>query len=368
MAKTAAEPPGRSGSQFFVVTAADAGLPPHYALLGKVELGQDVVDRIASARRPGERRHGHAARDRGDPEDHGERGLGDGADRGRRAAPRISSFAGTGGRTYRLGDYRGRWLVLAFYPGRLHAGVHPAVLLLPRRGRPTGRARRRGARRLPAIARLPRALPRQVRAHGAAARRPRADHDPRLRRARPRRARPPLDLHRRPRGDRALPPRRPAGAPLQGRRGAEASRCSGRGPRRRPEPASRRSWRAPSSRPSSRSDGRAAGSPASRSGRPADRAPARDHRHPPLRRPRLQGPGSARAIGRSPTTPAATASPIPPPPDGGYSYARAGGRPGGGARRRGGRPAAGARRPLDGGAHGASPTRSRTASGSPDWW
>jgi thioredoxin-dependent peroxiredoxin len=24
---------------------------------------------------------------------------------------------GTGGRTYRLGDYRGRWLVLAFYPG-----------------------------------------------------------------------------------------------------------------------------------------------------------------------------------------------------------------------------------------------------------
>jgi peroxiredoxin Q/BCP len=26
-------------------------------------------------------------------------------------------LAGTGGRTYRLGDYRGRWLVLAFYPG-----------------------------------------------------------------------------------------------------------------------------------------------------------------------------------------------------------------------------------------------------------
>lgn len=24
---------------------------------------------------------------------------------------------GTGGRTYRLSDYRGRWLVLAFYPG-----------------------------------------------------------------------------------------------------------------------------------------------------------------------------------------------------------------------------------------------------------
>jgi thioredoxin-dependent peroxiredoxin len=27
------------------------------------------------------------------------------------------ALAGTGGRTFRLGDYRGRWLVLAFYPG-----------------------------------------------------------------------------------------------------------------------------------------------------------------------------------------------------------------------------------------------------------
>ena len=48
MAKTAAEPPGRSGSQFFVVTAADAGLPPDYALLGEVSSGMDVVERIAS--------------------------------------------------------------------------------------------------------------------------------------------------------------------------------------------------------------------------------------------------------------------------------------------------------------------------------
>ena len=48
MAKTAAEPPGRSGSQFFVVVAADAGLSPQYAMLGKVSSGQDVVDRIAS--------------------------------------------------------------------------------------------------------------------------------------------------------------------------------------------------------------------------------------------------------------------------------------------------------------------------------
>ncbi len=47
MAKTAAEPPGRSGSQFFIVTAAaDAGLPPDYALLGKVTQGFEVVDAI----------------------------------------------------------------------------------------------------------------------------------------------------------------------------------------------------------------------------------------------------------------------------------------------------------------------------------
>jgi len=46
MAKTSAEPPGRSGSQFYVVTGADAGLPPEYALVGKVSEGLDVVERI----------------------------------------------------------------------------------------------------------------------------------------------------------------------------------------------------------------------------------------------------------------------------------------------------------------------------------
>jgi peptidyl-prolyl cis-trans isomerase B (cyclophilin B) len=46
MAKTGAEPAGTSGSQFFVVTAADAGLPPDYALLGKVTRGLPVVERI----------------------------------------------------------------------------------------------------------------------------------------------------------------------------------------------------------------------------------------------------------------------------------------------------------------------------------
>jgi peptidyl-prolyl cis-trans isomerase B (cyclophilin B) len=46
MAKTAAEPPGRSGSQFFVVTGADAGLTPDYALVGNVSGGFDVLQRI----------------------------------------------------------------------------------------------------------------------------------------------------------------------------------------------------------------------------------------------------------------------------------------------------------------------------------
>jgi peptidyl-prolyl cis-trans isomerase B (cyclophilin B) len=46
MAKTQAEPAGTAGSQFFVVTGADAGLPPDYALLGKVSSGMDVVDKI----------------------------------------------------------------------------------------------------------------------------------------------------------------------------------------------------------------------------------------------------------------------------------------------------------------------------------
>ena len=46
MAKTDAEAAGTSGSQFFVVTAEDAQLPPQYALLGKVTKGQEVVDKI----------------------------------------------------------------------------------------------------------------------------------------------------------------------------------------------------------------------------------------------------------------------------------------------------------------------------------
>jgi peptidyl-prolyl cis-trans isomerase B (cyclophilin B) len=46
MAKTPAEPAGTSGSQFFVVTAADARLTPDYAVLGRVVSGLAVVKRI----------------------------------------------------------------------------------------------------------------------------------------------------------------------------------------------------------------------------------------------------------------------------------------------------------------------------------
>jgi peptidyl-prolyl cis-trans isomerase B (cyclophilin B) len=46
MAKTQAEPAGTSGSQFFVVTGPDVGLPPDYAVLGTVTDGMDVVEEI----------------------------------------------------------------------------------------------------------------------------------------------------------------------------------------------------------------------------------------------------------------------------------------------------------------------------------
>ena len=46
MAKAGNEPAGTGGSQFFVVTGPDAGLPPDYALLGRVTKGMDVVREI----------------------------------------------------------------------------------------------------------------------------------------------------------------------------------------------------------------------------------------------------------------------------------------------------------------------------------
>jgi len=55
MAKSSAEPPGRSGSQFYVVTAPDAGLPPEYALVGRVSGGYDTVERIDALGTPEEK-------------------------------------------------------------------------------------------------------------------------------------------------------------------------------------------------------------------------------------------------------------------------------------------------------------------------
>ena len=46
MAKSGVEAPGTSGSQFFVVSGEDAGLPPEYAIVGEVTDGLDTVLRI----------------------------------------------------------------------------------------------------------------------------------------------------------------------------------------------------------------------------------------------------------------------------------------------------------------------------------
>ncbi len=48
MAKTQTDPSGTAGSQFFVVTEANAGLPPIYAVIGHVVSGLAVVDRIGT--------------------------------------------------------------------------------------------------------------------------------------------------------------------------------------------------------------------------------------------------------------------------------------------------------------------------------
>lgn len=54
MAKSGAEAPGTSGSQFFIVTGANAGLPPQYALVGRVSDGLDVVEAIGKLDGAGE--------------------------------------------------------------------------------------------------------------------------------------------------------------------------------------------------------------------------------------------------------------------------------------------------------------------------
>jgi cyclophilin family peptidyl-prolyl cis-trans isomerase len=46
MAKTATEPRGAAGSQFFVMTADAAGLDPDYAAVGRIASGMSVVEKI----------------------------------------------------------------------------------------------------------------------------------------------------------------------------------------------------------------------------------------------------------------------------------------------------------------------------------
>ena len=48
MAKTGAEPSGTSGSQFFVLTTDESGLPAEYAVVGKVTEGIEVVELIGT--------------------------------------------------------------------------------------------------------------------------------------------------------------------------------------------------------------------------------------------------------------------------------------------------------------------------------
>jgi cyclophilin family peptidyl-prolyl cis-trans isomerase len=48
MAKTEIDPPGTSGSQFFVVIAEETPLPPDYALLGTVTKGMETIEKIAA--------------------------------------------------------------------------------------------------------------------------------------------------------------------------------------------------------------------------------------------------------------------------------------------------------------------------------
>jgi cyclophilin family peptidyl-prolyl cis-trans isomerase len=52
MAKSQFEQPGTGGSQFFIVTADNANLPPDYAVIGKVVEGLDVVEKIGKLGNP----------------------------------------------------------------------------------------------------------------------------------------------------------------------------------------------------------------------------------------------------------------------------------------------------------------------------
>ncbi len=165
MAKSEVEPPGRSGSQFYVVTGADAGLPPDYALVGKVTEGMDTVEAIDALGTPGAD---------GPPTQTVviESATPEGAEM---AKPKQGQ---TGPRLHAALDRRGRLLASPItarplgdprlLPGRLHPDLHEAVLQLPRRARADRRPRRRGGRDLAPGRRLPRAVHRRARPDGAA--------------------------------------------------------------------------------------------------------------------------------------------------------------------------------------------------------
>lgn len=53
MAKTGTEPAGTSGSQFFIVTGQDVGLPADYAIAGKVIDGDQTVTKISAVDKDG---------------------------------------------------------------------------------------------------------------------------------------------------------------------------------------------------------------------------------------------------------------------------------------------------------------------------
>jgi peptidyl-prolyl cis-trans isomerase B (cyclophilin B) len=52
MAKTASDPPGTAGSQFFVVSSDGVQLPPEYGVLGRVVDGIDTVEKIEKLGNP----------------------------------------------------------------------------------------------------------------------------------------------------------------------------------------------------------------------------------------------------------------------------------------------------------------------------
>ena len=100
---------GASGSQFFVVTGADAAqLPPDYALLGDVSSGQPVVDKIGAIitdpRTDARRRRSSSSRSASASASPGSRSR-----RPRRARSRARAGSAPASRTRRRGTAGSRW-------------------------------------------------------------------------------------------------------------------------------------------------------------------------------------------------------------------------------------------------------------------